>query len=235
MIATTFRTLYQPGDVVEVRAILRDKHGLSPHWAGWSSGIVYGYFDDGDALQSAVQPLDDSGLCSGIYVTLNPVNPELLAISMNRLRGWRKKDGVELVSDDKIMQRRWILIDVDPVRSIGKVDVSSTKEELKIAVDVAKQVKEYNRERGLDEPLTALSGNGIHLLYPVNLPNDEAAKFAVQLFLGGLNEKFTTPQAKVDPVMFNASRITKLYGTVARKGDNHPLRPWRRSEIITTR
>ena len=235
MIAATFATLYQPGDVCEVRAILRDKHGLSPHWAGWSSGIVYGYFDNGADLASAVQPLDDAGLCSGIYVTLNPVQPDLLAVAMNRLRGLRKADNIDLAADVNIVRRRWILVDVDPARSVGKVDVSSTKEELKIAVDVAKQVKEYNRGRGLDEPLTALSGNGIHLLYAVDLPNDDKSRDDIQGVLNLLSRLFSTPQVKIDVSVFNASRITKLYGTVARKGDNHPLRPWRRSELITMR
>ncbi len=232
MIADTFRTLYQPGDVCEVRALLRGPRGLSPFYDGWSSGIVYGYFDNGDALESAVVPLDESGLCSGIYVTLNPVQPDLMARAMNRLRGLRKKDNIDLAADVNIVRRRWILIDVDPTRSIGKVDVSSTDEELRLSVAVAKQVREYNRAKGLDDPRMALSGNGVHLLYPVDLPNDEDTKLSVQLFLNQLYEKFSTPQVKVDISVFNAARITKLYGTVARKGDDHPLRPWRRSELI---
>ena len=227
MIASTFRTLYQPGDVCEVRALLRGPRGLSPHYDGWSSGIVYGYFDNGDALQSAVVPLDESGLCSGIYCTLNPVQPDLMARAMNRLRGAKKGDAT--ATDADIVCRRWVLVDVDPVRAAG---VSSTDDELKAAVTVSKAVLEYMRGIGWADPVRALSGNGMHLLYPVDLPNDEDSKTFVQSTLAGLSSMFSLPLVSVDPVMFNAARITKLYGTVARKGDNHPLRPWRQSLII---
>ncbi len=227
MIADTFRTLYQPGDVCEVRALLRGPRGLSPFYDGWSSGIVYGYFDNGAALESAVVPLDESGLCSGIYVTLNPVQPDLMARAMNRLKGAKK--GTPTATDADIVRRRWVLVDVDPVRAAG---VSATDEELKTAVTVSKAVLSYMRGIGWAEPIRALSGNGMHLLYPVDLPNDEDSRVFVQTVLSGLSSMFSQPLVSVDPVMFNAARITKLYGTVARKGDNHPLRPWRKSLIL---
>ena len=227
MIAATFDTLYQPGDVCEVRALLRGPRGLSPFYDGWSSGIVYGYFDNGAALESAVVPLDESGLCSGIYVTLNPVQPDLMARAMNRLKGAKK--GTPTATDADIVCRRWVLVDVDPVRAAG---VSATDEELKTAVSVSKAVLSYMRGIGWAEPIRALSGNGMHLLYPVDLPNDEDSRIFVQTVLSGLSSMFSQPLVSVDPVMFNAARITKLYGTVARKGDNHPLRPWRKSLIL---
>ena len=37
----------------------------------------------------------------------------------------------------------------------------------------------------------------------------------------------------VDTANFNAARIWKLYGTVSRKGDNTPERPYRRSRILS--
>lgn len=234
MIAQTFRTLYQPGDVAEVRAILRPgNRGFNPHlYTGWASGIVYGYFDNAEDCARCVQPLDDAGICSGIYCTLNPVMPDLLAIAKNRLRGWSKKEGIELVSDEKIMRRRWILVDVDPVRSVGNVDVSSTWAELKIAADVADSVTEYMSGIGWPTPIRALSGNGLHLLYRVDMPNDDKSYRFVKGLLSRLDLMFTDKEkVKVDPVMFNASRITKLYGTVARKGDEIPGRPWRRSQF----
>ena len=230
MISTTFRTLYQPGDVCEVRALLRGPRGLSPFYDGWSSGIVYGYFDNGAALESAVVPLDESGLCSGIYVTLNPVQPDLMARAMNRLKGAKK--GTPTATDADIVCRRWVLVDVDPVRGVGKVDVSSTVDELRLSVETAKAVKEYNQAGGMPDPRMALSGNGVHLLYPVDLPNDDKSRDDIQGLLNMLSRLFSTPKIKIDVSVFNAGRITKLYGTVARKGDNHPLRPWRRSELI---
>ena len=49
---------------------------------------------------------------------------------------------------------------------------------------------------------------------------------------GGRNTPAGLPSVKVDTSVFNASRITKLYGTVARKGHGIPGRPIRRSKLV---
>ena len=86
---------------------------------------------------------------------------------------------------------------------------------------------------GFPEPIKADSGNGAHLLYRIDLPNDESATALVKSCLATLDALFSDERVSVDTANFNAARIWKLYGTVSRKGDNTPERPHRRSRIIS--
>ena len=44
--------------------------------------------------------------------------------------------------------------------------------------------------------------------------------------------KFGTEQTYVDQRVFNPSRILKIYGTVARKGEHTDERPWRTARLV---
>ena len=205
-----------PGQVVEVRA-LTDQYTHS------------GYFSDRDALIRAVEPLDTDSSVHGIYVTLNEVNPALLSRRANRIKmRLGKKDST--TSDVDILRRRWLPIDIDPLRPSG---VSSTDEEHGLALAKADEVARWIAGLGFPEPVRADSGNGAHLLYRIDLPNDEAATALVKSCLATLDTLFSDEWVTVDTANFNAARIWKLYGTVSRKGDNTPERPYRRSRILS--
>jgi hypothetical protein len=76
------------------------------------------------------------------------------------------------------------------------------------------------------------SGNGAHLLYRADLPNDSRATNLVKGILAGVAARCATDDIAVDQTVFNAARITKLYGTLVCKGDNLPDRPHRRSRLL---
>lgn len=211
--------------IVEVRAL--DCHGKVPAWQGWATGTVSGYFDDGAAFVEAVTALDKAGKASGIYVTLNPVQPDLLARAVNRLIPI-KKHGTT-TEDAHIVARRWLLLDFDPVRPSG---ISSSQTELRAALDVANHAKEHLALQGWPGPVMACSGNGFHLLYRVDLPNDDKNRDRLRVILLQLNEELATPTVSIDKTVFNAARITKLYGTAVRKGDATQERPHRRSQFM---
>ncbi|NLA39108.1 MAG: hypothetical protein GX882_06975, partial [Methanomicrobiales archaeon] len=118
----------------------------------------------------------------------------------------------------------------DPVRPSG---VSSTDAEHAAAIDAAGRIAGYLAGQGFPEPLIADSGNGAHLLYRIDLANDEAATGLVKGVLATLNALFSSDVITVDTANHNAARIWKLYGTVSRKGDFTPERPHRRSGIIS--
>jgi hypothetical protein len=205
-----------PGQVVEVRA-LTDQYTHS------------GYFSDHDALIRAVEPLDTDSSVHGIYVTLNEVNPALLSRRANRIKmRLGKKDST--TSDADILRRRWLPIDIDPLRPSG---VSSTDEEHGLALAKSEEVARWISGLGFPEPVRADSGNGAHLLYRIDLPNDDAATALVKGCLATLDTLFSDERVNVDMANFNAARIWKLYGTVSRKGDNTPERPYRRSRILS--
>ncbi|MEN6341750.1 MAG: hypothetical protein ABFC89_04235 [Methanospirillum sp.] len=208
--------LLAPGDVAELRALGRDGR------------VASGYFDDPAQLAAAVEPMDAAGQYRGIYVTLNPVNPALLARRANRVEP-RLGRSDPTTADADIVRRRWLPIDVDPVRPSG---VSSTTGEHDAACATVRAIREALAAEGWPAPVVADSGNGGHLLYRVDLPNDDDATALVKGVLAALDERFSTESAKVDTANFNAARIWKCYGTVSRKGDSTTNRPYRRSAIV---
>lgn len=209
--------LFKPGDVVELRALAK----------GSRKRVDSGYFDYEhfpELARHAVR-LSDAGFA--VYVTLNPVDPQLLSRCANRVEQCARAT----TGDRQVLRRRWLLVDIDPVRPSG---VSATDAQLARAKKMAKAVKKFLAEQGWPEPLVALSGNGFHLLYAVDLPNDEEATSLVKGVLALLADEFDDDHTKVDRSVYNAARICKLYGTVANKGDHTADTPWRKSEMVKT-
>jgi hypothetical protein len=209
-ILRTLAVLFEPGQVVELRA-LKDKTTVS------------GYFDDHEALAEEAVRLDRK--LYQVYVTLNEINPVLLARAANRLIQSPKAT----TSDQDVVRMRWLPLDFDPVRPSG---VSSSDQEKVAAEACALEVEAFLRDEGWPDPLVGDSGNGFHLLYGIDLPNDEKSKGVVKDVLESLAFRFDDDRVKIDTAVHNAGRIWKLYGTVARKGDSVPDRPHRRSKIV---
>ena len=207
--------LLAPDGVVEVRAL--------------ADGVTHsGYFDDYERLARAVEALDADPSVAGIYVTLNTPNPALLARRANRIKlRLSRKDAT--TADADIIRRRWFPIDIDPVRPSG---VSSTDEEHDAALSAAERIAGYLAEQGFAEPIRADSGNGAHLLYRIDLANDEVATSLVKGALATLDALFSNDVITVDTANYNAARIWKLYGTLSRKGDSTEERPHRRAKVL---
>jgi hypothetical protein len=127
------------------------------------------------------------------------------------------------------VRRRWLSLDFDPVRPSG---VSATDTEKKAARRRALEVREFLRGLEWPEPVVCDSGNGYHLLYRIELPNDREGLELVKGVLEALAFKFSDKAVEVDVTNCNAARIWKLYGTTARKGDNIADRPHRRSRLL---
>ena len=212
---------FNPGEVCEIRAL--GLCGNGP-WEGWGKGTVNGYFDDPVKLAAAAKKLDDLKRATGIYFCMNPVNPALLARANNRLIVPKNT-----TTDEQIICQRWLLIDTDPKRPPG---ISATNAELATAITYRDAIADYLHEHGLPDPIRAYSGNGGHLLYKLlDLPNTpEIAEFKKQA-LKALKHKFDSDEVNIDQTVANASRITKLYGTLARKGDSMSDRPHRISYL----
>ncbi|NLF46145.1 MAG: DUF3987 domain-containing protein [Syntrophomonadaceae bacterium] len=182
---------------------------------------VAGYFDNLDDLKSSIKSWDGK---ANIYMTINPVPSDLMARSNNKL-----KTLSALTGDNDIPRLKKLLIDVDPPRPAG---ISATDEEKTAAVDKARAIRDFILATyGVDSWL-ADSGNGAHVIIEIdqlNTPENVANLRAVLNYLGAL---FDDQQAAVDKTTFNPSRITKLYGTKAVKGDNIMDRPHRQSGLI---
>ena len=183
---------------------------------GTSSGIISGYFNDEQKF--IAEMIKYSGKVKGVYITLNPIAELPANIKANILHTHAKTT----TKDKDITCRKWLLVDVDPKRP---ADTSSTEDEFNAAVEVAEQVKVFTDEQGWSKPIEASSGNGAHLLYPIDLPNDKDSTQLIKGVLKALHQKFSTEKADVDVTTYNASRISKVYGTMACKGTSTEERP----------
>jgi hypothetical protein len=149
----------------------------------------------------------------------------LLARSANRLTEYAK----HTTADVDIIARRWLLIDFDPVRPVG---ISSTDPEHEAALGRARVCSDWLRSLGWPAPILADSGNGAHLLYRIDLPNDPASLALVNGCMKALAFRFDDGAVVVDQTTGNAARIWKLYGTLACKGDDLPNRPYRLAQLL---
>ena len=222
-----YSLFFKPGEVTEIRAFGLSK--TSKAWEGWAggSGIVYGYFDNPEFFAKAAAGLDNAK-ATGIYFTLNPTVPDLLARAANRLKAAGAK--TVATADKDILCIRWLPIDLDPVRPSG---ISSTDEELKYSIDTRKRIYEYVKTKFKGHPpILAVSGNGAHLIYKLpDLPNTEETTHKIRNALAAIAQEFTDKKVLVDQSVFNPARIWKLYGTTGRKGDHIKERPHRKSYI----
>jgi len=200
-----------PGQIVELRVL-----GAG----GRSNNTASGYFDD---LGLAAQAVARYNGRAAVYCTLHTVNPALFARAGNRMQEYARAT----TSDADIIARRWVLFDVDSTRPSG---ISATDEEHELALALAGEIRIYLRARGWPEPIEADSGNGGHLLYPVDLPADDGG--LTQRVLAGIAMLFDNRLVKVDRSVHNPARISKVYGTFACKGDDTPDRPHRLARII---
>ncbi len=215
-LAEQYRLLIAPDQVVELRA-LDVKRGGRPHTEA-------GFFDADHLVDMAKAALLVSRFAKGVYFTLNPLRPDLLARRCNRI-DWAAEG--ELAKDKDVLGRRWLLLDADPVRDPL---VSATDAEKAEAHDVVMAVREFLRGRSWPDPILADSGNGGHLYYRIDLPTDDGG--LVERLLKALAGRFDTDRVKIDQKVYNPARICKLPGTWARKGDHTASRPHRRARLL---
>lgn len=158
---------------------------------------------------------------ANVYFTMQAVNRDLLARRANRIALARSGQST---GDEDIIAYTLFAVDIDPRRIAG---ISATAEEKRAARHVKERVKAWFVERGI-QCIEADSGNGYHLLVPtVRYDDISGAAEKAKVLLTRLAARFDTPEVSVDTTVFNPSRILKLYGTKAVKGDHTENRPHR--------
>lgn len=199
--------IFKPDGVIEVRSM---------------TGYTFsGYFRDREKLVAELARHDDKTW----YFVMNEINDGCYSREQNE-RVLSKK-GLKTTGDNEITAIKWILIDADPERATG---VSSTDEEKAKAKETIKRVYKYLRQEGFSDPVVCDSGNGYHLLYSVDMMVEDAEY--TKKFLQAIDMLFSDDDVKIDTAVFNPSRITKVYGTIARKGASTMERPHRASGFV---
>ena len=205
--------LFRVGDVVEIRIPEAGKERT-----------ISGYSHNPQVLAKLALQGDRKG--AGVYWTLNLVDPELEVRAQDRLQSYAKYT----TADTNILARRNLLVDIDAIRPAG---ISSTEAEHRAALDLAERIRKELMGEGWAEPMLQDSGNGAYLVFRLpDLPNDDASKDLVKRCLGAFARRFNTEHAHIDEATFNASRVAKIPGTTACKGDNSEARPHRISRLL---
>jgi hypothetical protein len=211
------KPFFAPDQVLELRILGYQRGTGRPH-------VESGYFSTQSLVNLCKAALLHSPTARGVYFTLNPLKPELLARRTNRV-DWAQ-DG-ELTKDQDVLQRRWLLIDADPIRDSK---ISATDDEKARAEELIRGIKDHLSKEGWPRPILADSGNGYHLFYRVDLPTNDGQQVAH--ILKALEQRFTTDHVHIDTGVHNPARICKVPGTWARKGDPLLERPHRVARIL---
>jgi hypothetical protein len=224
-IEKTIRLMCMPGSIYELRC---------PDLKG---GTVAGWFYDLDRLADIAHELTDGDhavhnrfgklevvTAPHVFLTLNPCHEDYLSLQpANSLAYCRTT-----TEDDRIIRRRRLLVDHDPRRMRG---ISSTAAELIAARDKALEVRDYLIKNGFPMGVLAMSGNGYHLVYAIDLPTESPL---VERLIKGLADRFGSQGIEIDTMVHNPSRVCTLWGTWKRKGADTSQRPHRISRIEET-
>lgn len=169
----------------------------------------------GQDLPAAVEAAWELSDGKGLYFCLNPVRDDLFGAASNK----------------DVLSRRWMLIDVDTQRA--NKDSNATEAEKQAASKIVDALLDYLvSAHSWPHPVIVDSGNGWHLLFRVDIPNEKMAQQLVRDVLKALADKFDTAEVKVDRAVHNAARISKLPGSWARKGEHSDERPHRLARIV---
>ena len=218
-IAKAVHLLHSSGELFEVRMIN-------------GSYNASGYFTSTDTAIKALQDFRPSwnsrtptAKASNIFITLNPIN---MSCYSRKQHDCFIESANPTTKDNEVTALHWLLIDLDPKRLSG---VSSSAEELALAKQKSKVIRDFMFKRGFAEPICAMSGNGVHLVYRFDVPNTPENVSVFENALKVLSDKFSDEKVEVDKTVFNPARICKLWGTIAQKGATTPERPHRKAYI----
>ncbi|MBN9524461.1 hypothetical protein J0H58_39095 [bacterium] len=189
---------------------------------------LVGFFDllQPVRLWDAVRPylsLPEAAQPAGIYISVSPIKPDFLALADHAFKA--KIGGA---TDEDVFARNFFFVDADPIRR--PAEISATDEEKAAARAVIAGVKDDLVTRGFPPPMVVDSGNGYHAWFRIGLPADDGGK--VKALLDALARRHGTGKVKIDVKVANPSRLCKIPGTYARKGENRPSRPHRMARIL---
>jgi len=189
--------LFLDSGQVELRRICPDKSYNRFRW-----------FDDVDGLWGQARQWAGDGIA--LFTTLN--EPEAGA---PRNRG---------LKDQAVFRYRRLLFDFDPERDKG---CNSTAQQLGNAVAMRDDFVQRMHAMGWPEPVLAMSGNGAHAQYAVDIENTAENALALRDFYRGLAVTLKGVGVKFDPTTHNASRLCRLYGALNRKSPSQDGMPQR--------
>lgn len=214
--------LFDDDQIIELRALkVSSSRWRAPH-------TVSGYYDGEhreQLIEDALRLQTGSTTSKGVYITLQRLNPMLLARRANKAEGCGRGDAT--TNDHEVVGYGWFILDVDPKRPSG---ISATPEQHRAALMMGRAIARRLHEEGWPEAVLADSGNGAHVLFRIKLGADDVG--LVERALKALSARFSVEGFDVDTTVFNPARIAKLYGSLACKGSHLPEAPHRLARLL---
>jgi hypothetical protein len=174
-----------------------------------------------------------SGKSNSLYACLNPFNRQM----------FKGNDG-DKYDDNNITTIYHVLLDVDvhddlvtelpEILSNGKhrtktIQRPATNQSVEQAKVELQKILTYLKEQGFNEPFTAFSGNGFHIILRVNMPKTENTKNQIDALFRDIE---ANTGVHIDPANKNPSRVSRIIGTLNVRGESSIDRPHRLSAII---
>jgi hypothetical protein len=154
---------------------------------------------------------------AGVYYYVNPV----------------ADTATQKLTNEDVLSRRWILVDIDRRKTADNEKLSATEAEHEAARALTTDVVAWlQEEHDFPAPVIIDSGNGFHLLYRVDLANDQHSAALARAFLQALARKFNGDRGTIGKECHDAKRIAKLPGTWSRRGPDTPDRPHRMARLV---
>lgn len=208
-------------DLTEVRILTKDRYCQINGKREFVGNTISGYYtpDNYEKLVADIQPFNKNKAISGIYVTLQDIDPALEARASNRL----EYNAQYTTADTNVKNLGVFPIDIDADNPAG---TSASEAELAASKERAATISEFLSDHSIPHQ-KAMSGNGWHILIYINkleCSEENAARFKA---LGDL----VAHHYNSDLTNYNPARVWKLYGTWAGKGDDIPDRPHRKAKI----
>ena len=202
--------LFEKGERINIRLLCSDGHAINV------------YVGDKDEVEQRIAELDTEESIKATWVQLQVLKPD----AQNELSFGRA------VRRQHIARYRWLVVDIDTLRP-NKATTNATDEEKQASLPTAHDVRSFLQGAGWPEPAFCDSGSGWHLVWRVDLPNAPENFELLRSCLVALAAKFDNPSAEIDKTLAEPEQVIKLWGTMTRKGEDTPERPWRRSRVVT--
>lgn len=154
------------------------------------------------------------GRCD-VWHLINALPPDYLEDRQRRIND--PADSTKSTSaarNQDVVHRRCLLLDFDPVRDR---DVASTDDELQAAEACATVVAQSLGEAGFPRPTRAMSGNGYHLTWRIDMAVTEANRpdidKLIRDWVHAVSRRFSNPEVEIDNKVHNAGRLLNLRDT----------------------
>jgi hypothetical protein len=204
-----------PKSVMELRALSPKAapHALPPQIKRFHVDSLANVETCKEEIERAALQLNRQGY--NVYTVMNPIRSDF--------------SGPGAAKDSDIRYRDLMLIDIDRV---GDTSAPANQVELDAALSLARKIRAEMALRGWREPIIVMSGNGYHLYYVLeNVENTPDTEVLMKRTLSCLASCFNNDIVGVDTTVHNASRITKVPGTIMRKGIATEDRPYRMAVV----